>query len=161
MVERFRLREITVVADRGMASQATLEAFEGSVQARQNPKDPAPLKVNEVWMEARRYVVCRNEEERRKDAHDREAIVARLREQLRQGDKSSVGNKGYRRYLKIEGEGHFQIAEEQIKADALHPKWYLTIFMAWRSGTRSKNRKGRLTPKRTTDSTPGRPLSPT
>ena len=30
MRERFRLREITVVADRGMVSQATLEAFEKS-----------------------------------------------------------------------------------------------------------------------------------
>src|SRR4029077_18035793 len=30
MRERFRLREITVVADRGMVSQATLEAFENS-----------------------------------------------------------------------------------------------------------------------------------
>jgi transposase len=28
MRERFRLREITVVADRGMVSQATLEAFQ-------------------------------------------------------------------------------------------------------------------------------------
>jgi hypothetical protein len=31
MRERFQLREITVVADRGMVSQKTLEAFEGSV----------------------------------------------------------------------------------------------------------------------------------
>jgi hypothetical protein len=53
MRERFRLREITVVADRGMVSPATLEAFESL-----------------------------NEEERRKDAHDREAIVAHLKEQL-------------------------------------------------------------------------------
>jgi transposase len=30
MRERFRLREITVVADRGMVSQKTLEALEGS-----------------------------------------------------------------------------------------------------------------------------------
>ena len=29
--QRFRLREITVVADRGMVSQATLEAFEAGV----------------------------------------------------------------------------------------------------------------------------------
>jgi transposase len=148
--QRFRLPEITVVADRGMVSQATLEAFEGSVPpvryivgvrmrrqkevsltvlgkrgrwfesvpARQNPKDPAPLKVKEVWVEKRRYVVCLNEEERRKDAHDREAIVAHLRQKLRQGDKSLVGNKGYRRYLKVEGEGHFQIDEDQVKAEA-------------------------------------------
>src|SRR3954454_10672094 len=89
-----------------------------SVPERQNPKDPAPLKLKEVWVERRRYVVCLNEEERRKDAHERETIVAHLRQQLRQGDKSLVGNKGYRRYLKVEGEGHFQVDEDQIKAEA-------------------------------------------
>ena len=36
-------------------------------------------------MEERRYVVCLNEDEARKDAADREAIVAALREQLRGG----------------------------------------------------------------------------
>jgi transposase len=39
-----------------------------------------------------------------------------LKEQLRNGDKSLVGNKGYRRYLKVEGSGHFVIDEKQIKA---------------------------------------------
>jgi len=149
MRERFRLREITVVADRGMVSQATLEAFEKSdppvryiigvrmrrqkevntsvlgsrarwfesVPERSNAKDPAPLKVKEVWVKERRYIVCLNEEERRKDAHDREAIVAHLKEQLRSGDKSLVGNKGYRRYLKVEGSGHFVIDEKQVKAE--------------------------------------------
>jgi hypothetical protein len=149
MRERFRLREITVVADRGMVSQATLEAFERSdppvryilgvrmrrqkevntlvlgsrahwfesVPERSNAKDPAPLKVKEVWVQERRYIVCLNEEERRKDAHDREAIVAHLKEQLRNGDKSLVGNKGYRRYLKVEGSSHFVIDEKQVKAE--------------------------------------------
>ena len=37
---------------------------------RQHAKDPAPLKVKEVTVEGRRYGVCLNEEERRKDAHD-------------------------------------------------------------------------------------------
>jgi len=58
-----------------------------------------------------------SEEERRKDAHDREAIVAHLKEQLRRGDKSLVGNKGYRRFLKVEGNGHFALDQEQIKAE--------------------------------------------
>jgi Transposase DDE domain len=149
MRQRFRLREITVVADRGMVSQATLNAFESSdppvryivgvrmrrqkevslsvlgsrarwfesVPERSNAKDPAPLKIKEVRVEDRRYVVCLNEEERRKDAQDRQAILAHLREQLRSGDKSLVGNKGYRRYLKVEGSGHFAIDEEQVKAE--------------------------------------------
>jgi transposase len=150
MRQRFGLREITVVGDRGMVSQATLEAFEQSnppvgyivgvrmrrqkevstsvlgsrarwfesVPERSNPKDPSPLKIKEVWVEDRRYIVCLNEEERRKDEHDREAIVAHLKEQLRQGDKSLVGNKGYRRYLKVEGGSHFALDEKQIKAEA-------------------------------------------
>jgi hypothetical protein len=33
------------------------------------------LKVKKVMIEDRRYVVCLNEEQRRKDAADREAIV--------------------------------------------------------------------------------------
>jgi hypothetical protein len=55
------------------------------------------LKLKEVKVQDRRYVVCLNEEERRKDARDRQAILASLAEQLRHGDKSLVGNKGYRR----------------------------------------------------------------
>ena len=76
-------------------------------------KDPSPLKVKEVAVEDRRYVVCLNEDQRRKDAADREAIVGALREQLSRGDKSLVGNKGYRKYLKTQGE-HFAIDEEKI-----------------------------------------------
>jgi hypothetical protein len=59
-----------------------------SVPERSNAKDPAPLKVKEVWAKERRYIVCLNEEERHKDAHDRQAIIAHLKEQLRNGDKS-------------------------------------------------------------------------
>jgi len=44
--------------------------------------------------------------------------VEHLRQQLKQGDKSLVGNKGYRRFLKIEGEGHFAVDEERIEGEA-------------------------------------------
>ena len=71
--------------------------------------DPSPLKVKEVWVDDRRYVVCLNEDEARKDAADREAIVAALREQLRSGDTSLVGNTGYRRYLGGDCPDHFRI----------------------------------------------------
>jgi transposase len=168
MRERFRIRQITVVADRGTVSQATLEAFENSdppvryivgvrmrrqkevslsvlgsrarwfesVPERSNAKDPAPLKIKEVWVEDRRYVVCLNEEERRKDAYDREAIVAHLKEQLRSGDKSLVGNKGYRRYLKVQGSGHFVIDEDQVKAEERYDGiWVLRTNTVYNSET--------------------------
>src|SRR5512135_1749828 len=88
--------------------------------------DPSPLKVKEVWVEDRRYVVCLNEDEARQDAADREAIVAALREQLRSGDKSLVGNKGYRRYLSGGGPEHFRIDEAKVAEEARYDgKWVL------------------------------------
>jgi hypothetical protein len=88
--------------------------------------DPSPLKVKEVWVDERRYVVCLNEDEARKDAADREAIVAALREQLRSGDKSLIGNKGDRRYLSGSDSPHFRIDEAKIAEDARYDgKWVL------------------------------------
>jgi transposase len=81
-------------------------------------KDPAPLKVKEVEVEGRRYVVCLNEEERRKDAHDRASILESLHKALKGGDKSLVGNKGFRRFLKAESRGRFAVDEEQVEIDA-------------------------------------------
>jgi len=93
---------------------------------RVKSEDPSPLKVKEVWVDDRRYIVCFNEDEARKDAADREAIVAALREQLRSGDKSLVGNKGYRRYLGGGGPDHFQIDEAKVAEDARYDgKWVL------------------------------------
>jgi transposase len=81
-------------------------------------KDPAPLKVKDLKVESRRYVVCLNEEERRKDAHDRAAILESLQKALQEGDKSLVGNKGFRRFLKSGGRGHFAIDQKQVEEDA-------------------------------------------
>src|SRR5512144_1758140 len=88
--------------------------------------DPSPLKVKEVWVEDRRYIVCLNADEARKDAADREAIVSALREQLHSGDKSLIGNKGYRRYLSGSNSPHFQIDAAKISEDARYDsKWVL------------------------------------
>jgi transposase len=93
---------------------------------RVNSDDPSPLKVKEVKVDERRYIVCLNDDEARKDAADREAIVAALRKQLRSGDKSLVGNKGYRRYLAGGGPDHFQVDEAKIAEDARYDgKWVL------------------------------------
>ena len=97
---------------------------------RTTSEDPAPLKVKEVRVEGRRYIVCRNDDEARKDAADRQAIVASLREKLRIGEKSLVGNKGYRRYLSSTGPDHFQIDEAKIAEEARYDgKWVLRTNM--------------------------------
>lgn len=89
-------------------------------------KRPAPLKVRGVTIDDRDYVLCLNEDEATKDRHDRQAIVAALRDALRGGDTSLVGNKGYRRYLKSSGH-RFEVDEAKAAADACFDgKWVLT-----------------------------------
>lgn len=73
----------------------------------------------------RRYVVCRNEAEAKKDAAERNAILAALAEALRQGDKSLVGNRGYRRFLKTAGKGRFTIDPRRVELAALFDGTYV------------------------------------
>jgi hypothetical protein len=87
-------------------------------EASRATTDPAPLKVKEVRVGERRYVVCVNDEQVKEDRRKRAAIVAALREQLRAGDKSLVGNKGYRRYLQVCGDSHFAIDEAKLAEEA-------------------------------------------
>ena len=93
-------------------------------------KAPSPLKVKEVNFKDRRYIICINEDQAKKDALDREVIVAALKGKLKQGEKSLVGNKGYRKYLKNKGVS-FEIDEEKVKQEARYDgKWVLTTGTA-------------------------------
>jgi len=60
------------------------------------------LAVKEVWVDGRRYIVCLNPDEAAKDAAEREAIVKALEDELRQGVRQLVGNRGYRRFLRVD-----------------------------------------------------------
>jgi len=117
-----RLRAVKEIREKVLSRGGRYREVHG---ARQKSSDPAPLKVKEVWVEDRRYVLCLNDEEARKDQADREAIVASLAEQLRQGAKSLVGNKGYRKYLRTVGAG-FEIDRAKIAEEARYDgKWVL------------------------------------
>jgi len=68
------------------------EKFHIVTGAKKKTGDPSPLSVREQWVGKKRYVVCYNEDQARKDAADRTAIVESLKEKLKSGDKSLVGN---------------------------------------------------------------------
>lgn len=117
-----RLRSVKEIREEVLSRGGRYREVRGE---RQKSSDPSPLKVKEIRVADRRYVVCLNEEQARKDRADREAIVASLREQLKHGDKSLVGNKGYRKYLSREGP-HFTIDEAQVKwEERFDGKWVL------------------------------------
>jgi len=89
-------------------------------------KDPSPLKVKEVWVDDRRYIVCHNQDQAQKDAADREAILAGLAERLRQGAVALVGNKGYRKFLRACSGGGLEIDQAKIARQArFDGKWVL------------------------------------
>lgn len=105
MRQGFGAQRLCVVADRGMISAATIDHLQESGcsyilgarmrrtrEAREevlkhrgrfeevhprdaDPKAPSPLKVKEVLIGDRRYVVCLKEARAEKDRHNREAIV--------------------------------------------------------------------------------------
>ena len=104
-----RLRRTTEVRDVVLGDTGPFDTVEVE---RQRP-DPMVLEVKEVTVEdppgkgaakaPRRYVVCRNPDQARKDAATRAQILAALETKLRSdGPKSVVANKGYKRYLKAE-----------------------------------------------------------
>lgn len=154
--KRFGILRFCIVADRGMISKDTIKELEkekisyilGTRMRRVNEirtevltrggrytevypegatlQDPSPLKVKEVIHNDHRYIVCLNTRQARKEAADREAITEALEEQLKKGAKSLVGNKGYRRYLKIE-KGSARIDRDKIKNESrFDGKWVLT-----------------------------------
>ena len=158
--ERFGVERICVVSDRGMISkkalkelekegihyilgvrmrrnlEVTAELLEGGTWVevygpRQRQKDPSPLLVKEKTVNARRYVICENPEEKKSDADMRAKILGSLSDALRKGDTSLIGNKGYRRFLSVEGKGHFVVDEKKVRNDArFDGKWVLTTDMA-------------------------------
>jgi Transposase DDE domain len=142
MRQRFKIRRVIVVADRGMMSNKSVELLTahetapyhyilGCRMRRQKEvnlevlgragryREVSPnLKVKEVRVGERRYVVCLNPQEVHRDARARGAILEQLEHILqKKGAKAVVGNKGYSRYLKME-RGSVSINDEAVKADA-------------------------------------------
>jgi hypothetical protein len=151
--QRFAIGRVCVVADRGMISDKTITGLEErnleyilGVRERNtkevydvvlNDKKPfvplliprergdTELEAKNVWVEKRRYVVCRNLAEVKRDAEVREEVLRSLREGLRRGDKALVGNSAYRRYLKTPDEVHFEIDEKRVAEDARYDGLYV------------------------------------
>lgn len=152
---RFSIGSFCIVADRGMISAQTLDKLDESqtpyiVGTRMRKvkqirtevlsragrytevypesadrRKPAPLKVKEVIHEDTRYIVCVNRRQARKDAADRQAIIESLKKKLKMGAKALVGNKGFRKYLKLDKDSA-RIDPQKVKADArFDGKWVL------------------------------------
>ena len=135
--QRFGLKRVCWVADRGMISQAVIEGLEarqleyilGARMRKQKEVSEevlerggryqevaANLRVKEVRVDDRRYIVCHNPQEALKDAADREAIVKSLEDRLKNSRGQLIGNTGYRKYLRLE-KGALSLDRKKVEAE--------------------------------------------
>jgi len=152
---RFGITDFCIVADRGMISEKTITQLEKrgiyyilgvrmhkqkivreevlprggrfeEVRLEDEWDDFDPLKVNEVWVDERRYIVCKNERQARKDEAARNAILESLEEKLQSGAKSLIGNKGFKKYLAVK-KNSVTIDKKKIEEEKrFDGKWVLT-----------------------------------
>ena len=144
---RFKLGKSVVVADAGLLSNDNLKALEAEgyqyiLGARiKNESDPIKQRIQEQeWKDGKvirllrkddsRLIVAYSEKRARKDEHNRQRGLNRLEKQIKRGKltKSNINNRGYNKYLTLEGELTVKIDYEKFKADQLWDglKGYIT-----------------------------------
>jgi transposase len=153
--ERFPLRRVIIVADRGVVSEEIMAELEHSgaepedkvkldyilgMRPRKNKevgeealsragryhKVADNLEAKEVWVNGHRYVVCHNAEAEERDRKRREEIVNRAREDLKKkGPKALVFPRGLRRFVDLVG-GELVLKQAAIREEARYDgKWVL------------------------------------
>ena len=142
---RFGVRRVCWVADRGMISAGTIEGLEkrkleyilgarlrSQKEVNQDVLSRAGryrevsenLRVKEVMVQDHRYVVCHNPQQATKDAADREAVLQALEDKLSQGSLQLVGNRGFKKYLRVE-KGAMTIDLKKVEAEARYDGKYV------------------------------------
>jgi len=149
--KRLHIHNVILVGDRGMISADTIKLLTGDIKApfdyvlgcrMRKQKEVTEevlsragryqtvndnLEVKEVLVGVKRYVVCRNPVEARKDKAAREALLEQLQRTISEkGPKAVIGNRGYARFVRI-AKGSVTINAEAVEADArLDGKFVLT-----------------------------------
>jgi transposase len=135
--KKFNLERPIVVADSGLLSKANIESLEANqyeyiIGARiKNESDKIKEKILKPKLkdgkfisikrdEKTRIVISYSEKRAKKDAHNREKGLKRLEKKISSGKltKSNINNRGYNKYLELEGEVLIKIDYEKYKKDS-------------------------------------------
>ena len=144
---KFKLDKPIVVADAGLLSTENIKALEAKeyeyILGARIKNEPDKIKKqifdNEFSngqticinkSETTRLIVAFSNKRAAKDQHNRNRGLQRLEKQIRAGKltKSNINNRGYNKYLKMEGEISIQIDYEKFNTDAIWDglKGYIT-----------------------------------
>ena len=137
--KKFNLEKPIVVADSGLLSKDNIEALEQEnyqyilgariknetttikekiLGAKYKDGQIKSIKKNDVS----RIIISYSDKRARKDAHNRKRGLNRLEKRIKSGKltKSSINNRGYNKYLKLEGEVSIEIDYDKYNKD---DKW--------------------------------------
>jgi len=136
---KYQLEKLIIVADSGLLSSQNIielqqKDYEFILGARiKNETQQIKDKILAVDLkngaseiiekqDGLRLIISCSDKRAKKDSHNRKRGLQRLEKQLRSGKltKSNINNKGYNKYLKMDGEIKLSIDKDKYKADA---KW--------------------------------------
>lgn len=136
--DRYSITKPIVVADAALLSNKNIEGLEdkgykyilgGRVKSEKQPVQDQILSANitenspqEFKTEKGRLIVSFSKKRQRKDAFNRKRGITKLKKKVATGKltKESINNRGYNKYLKLDGEMKVEINYDKFLADA---KW--------------------------------------
>lgn len=145
--KRFSLRKPVIIADAGLLTGENVKFLQSEgykyIIGGRIKNETEEIKgriISEKWFEGHtvtinkdkftKLVVCYSEKRAKKDLFNRQRGLKRLEKELRAGKltKSKINNKGYNKYLKLEGELTVKIDYEKYQKDRVWDglKGYIT-----------------------------------
>ena len=134
---KYRLDQLVIIADSGLLSADNIEelqskGYEFILGARiKNEKKAIQQKILNLKLdhgestvlqkdEAIKLVISYSETRARKDRRNREKGLAKLEKRIKSGKltKSNINNRGYNKYLKLEGEVKITVDRTKFEADS-------------------------------------------
>jgi transposase len=138
-VTKHKAEQLIVVADAGLLSSKNIQALQNKNyqyilgariknETNEIKEKILNLKLSDTNSEIIKktdgtsLIIGFKEQRAKKDAHNRKKGYEKLKEKIKSGKltKSNINNKGYNKYLKLQGEIAIEIDEEKYKDDA---KW--------------------------------------
>lgn len=133
---KYKIEKLTIIADSGLLSQSNIDElqtknYEFILGARiKNQKYTVQQKILNLQLKNGEsqliqtndlnLIVSYSDDRAKKDRYNREKGLRKLEKQVRTGKltKSSINNRGYNKYLKLEGELNVKIDLEKFNQDA-------------------------------------------
>jgi len=137
--EKFKLKKPVVVADSGLLSNENIKALEKGkykyiigARLKNEIEEIQQQIINQKYTDGTIYVIRKNKKEKlivhysasraKKDAYNRKKGLTRLEKRIKSGKltKSSLNNRGYNKYLQLDGKIDIKIDYQKFEQDA---KW--------------------------------------